>query len=152
LIWFTKVGFVSFVLVTSLIARPVIDSRKKGKQTSDVAGQPGQAQQPSASLFTEAKADKATTKTKSGRQRMSLEALQELEANMERDTLKSYRRLAELYPKISKEEVNDSEREWLLQAEKMIESFRETRQLFSTSTVRIGLYFTLFFCAYPPVM
>ncbi|KAJ7927521.1 TPR-like protein [Mycena leptocephala] len=112
----------------------VIDSRKKGKQTSDVAGQPGQAQQPSASLFTEAKADKATTKTKSGRQRMSLEALQELEANMERDTLKSYRRLAELYPKISKEEVNDSEREWLLQAEKMIESFRETRQLFSTST------------------
>ncbi|KAJ7912852.1 TPR-like protein [Mycena leptocephala] len=118
----------------------VIDSRKKGKQSSDVAAQFGQAQQPSASLFTEAKADKVTTKTKSERQRMSLEALQELEANMERDTFKSYRRLAELYPNISKDEVNNFEREWLLQAEKMIESFRETRQLFSTSTHFRGMF------------
>lgn len=68
---------------------------------------------------------------------MSVEALKELEAKMETDTLKEYRRLRELYPKISKEEVNDSEREWLLQAEKMIESFRETRQLFTTSRVRV---------------
>ncbi|KAF7360402.1 hypothetical protein MVEN_00770100 [Mycena venus] len=115
----------------------VIDSRKKTSKPSDVAaGQSVQGpQQPSSSLFAEAKsADKSTTKTtKSGRPRMSLEALKELEAKLEQDTLKSYRRLGELYPNISKEEVNDSERDWLLQAEKMIESFRETRQLFTTS-------------------
>ncbi|KAJ6588829.1 hypothetical protein B0H19DRAFT_1248427 [Mycena capillaripes] len=117
----------------------VIDSRKRNNKPSDVAaGQPGQAtQQPSSSLFAEERpVDKSTTKTtKSGRQRMSVEALKELEAKLETDTLKGYRRLRELYPKISKEEVNDSERDWFLQAEKMIESFRETRQLFSTSSL-----------------
>lgn len=114
----------------------VIDSRKyrKDKISDPAAGQAEQAQQPSSSLFVEDKStDKSTAKTtKSGRPRMSVEALMELEAKLEQDTLKSYRRLAELYPKISKEEVNDFERDWLLQAEKMIESFRECRQLFTT--------------------
>ncbi|KAJ7266948.1 hypothetical protein B0H12DRAFT_140673 [Mycena haematopus] len=112
----------------------VIDSRKKFVKSSEpAAGQSGQAsQQPSSSLFAE---EKSTTKTtKSGRQRMSLEALAELESKMEQDTLKTYRRLGELYPKISKEEVNDFEREWLIEAEKLIESFRECRQLFTTSS------------------
>ncbi|KAJ7359218.1 hypothetical protein DFH08DRAFT_686174 [Mycena albidolilacea] len=122
----------------------VIDSRKyrKDKISDPAVGQAEQAQQPSSSLFVEDKStDKSTAKTtKSGRPRMSVEALMELEAKLEQDTLKSYRRLAELYPKISKEEVNDFERDWLLQAEKMIESFRECRQLFTTQNAYRGSY------------
>ncbi|KAJ7666264.1 hypothetical protein DFH06DRAFT_1470427 [Mycena polygramma] len=124
----------------------VIDARKRYTKSSDVAtSQPGQAaQQPSSSLFAEGQTDKSTTKTtKSGRQRMSVEALKELEAKMEKDTMKIYRRLAELYPQISKEEVNDSERDWLLQAEKMVETFRETRQLFTTSSLAFRGMFPL---------
>jgi hypothetical protein len=64
---------------------------------------------------------------------MSAEALKELEAKLERDTLKSHRKLTELWPMISKNEVNDSEREWLIEAEKLIEGFRETRKLFGSS-------------------
>ncbi|KAJ7512667.1 TPR-like protein [Mycena galericulata] len=112
----------------------VIDSRKKGNKTSDATtDQVGQASQPSgsASLFAEEK-DK-TSKSKRSGPRMTVEALKEMEATMERDAIKSHRRITELWPNISREQVNESEREWLLQAEKMVESFRETRQLFTTS-------------------
>ncbi|KAF8190296.1 hypothetical protein K438DRAFT_1831751 [Mycena galopus ATCC 62051] len=113
----------------------VIDSRKRNNKPSDVAlsrSTPA-AQLPSSSLFAEEKSgDKS--KSKSGRSHMSLEALMEHEVKMEQETLKSHRRMAELYPKISKEEINDFEREWLLEAEKLIESFRECRQLFTTSS------------------
>ncbi|KAF7344575.1 hypothetical protein MSAN_01939600 [Mycena sanguinolenta] len=110
----------------------VIDSRKRTAKSSDmVTGQPVPAlQQPSSSLFAE---DKYTTKTMK-RPRMSAEALMELESKMEQDTLKAYRRLRELYPKISKEEVNEFERDWLIEAEKLIDTFRECRQLFTTSS------------------
>ncbi|KAK7044646.1 hypothetical protein R3P38DRAFT_2879955 [Favolaschia claudopus] len=110
----------------------MIDSRKRLNRSTDVNMDESEKakQLPSSSLFSEQ--NKAKT-TKSGRQRMSAEALMELEAKNELDTLKGHRRLEELYPQISKDEVNDSEREWLLQAEKIIDSFRECRQLFSTS-------------------
>ena|ERR1700761_1801962 len=87
-------------------------------------------------MFIEEKAAEKSGKLKSGRPRMTIEALRELEASMEVETLKSYQRLLELYPKISKDQPNDCERDWMLQAEKMIEGFRETKQLFSTSHVR----------------
>ncbi|KAJ7485387.1 hypothetical protein FB451DRAFT_55581 [Mycena latifolia] len=123
----------------------VIDSRKRVNKNSDAtsaqAGQAGQASQPSASasLFVEEK-EKAG-KSKSGRAtRMSLEALKELEATMERDTLKSYGRLRELWPSISREQVTDAEREWILLAEKMTDAFRETRQLFTTATAFRGMF------------
>ncbi|KAJ7754445.1 hypothetical protein B0H16DRAFT_744536 [Mycena metata] len=120
----------------------VIDSRKRGGKSTDTGpGQPEQTPQPvSSSLFVEEKSmDK--TKTKNTRQGMSVEALKELEAQMEKDTLMTFRRMGELYPQISKEQPNDSERDWLLQAEKMIESFRETRQLFTTSSLAFrGMY------------
>ncbi|KAJ7033739.1 hypothetical protein C8F04DRAFT_614968 [Mycena alexandri] len=122
----------------------VIDSRKRGAKSSDAGpGQPEQTPQPptSSSLFAEEKSTDKAVKTKSTRQRMSVEALKELEAQMEKDTLMTFRRMGELYPKISKEQLNDSERDWLLQAEKMIESFRETRQLFTTSSLAFrGMY------------
>ncbi|KAJ6595740.1 hypothetical protein DFH09DRAFT_146419 [Mycena vulgaris] len=110
----------------------VIDSRKRANKNSDAtAGQNPQTSS-SASLFVEEKAGKA----KSGRTtRMSVEALKELEATMERDTLQSHHRLAELWPLVSRERVTDAEREWVLQAEKLVEAFRETRQLFTTSTM-----------------
>ncbi|KAJ7158369.1 hypothetical protein C8R43DRAFT_995733 [Mycena crocata] len=118
----------------------VIDSRKRSNKTVEAGtGQSDQATQPttSASLFSEEK-EKSGAKSKSGRpqpQRMSVEALKELETTMERDTLQGYRRLKDLWPQLSKDQITDAEREWFLQAEKMIESFRETRQLFTTSNL-----------------
>ncbi|KAJ7185570.1 hypothetical protein C8R46DRAFT_382209 [Mycena filopes] len=121
----------------------VIDSRnKRNPKTADTeeVGS-GQPVQPSASLFAEEKSADKSARTKSGRQRMSVEALKEVEAQMEKDTVFTFRRMSELYPRISKEQVNDSERDWMLQAEKMVESFRETRQLFTTSTQAFrGMY------------
>ncbi|KAJ7741412.1 hypothetical protein DFH07DRAFT_837995 [Mycena maculata] len=121
----------------------IIDSRKKLTKASDAgAGQLGRASQPpaSASLFAEKEKSGKSKPTRTA-QRMSFEALKELEAAMERDNLKNHRRLAELWPKVSRAQINDAEREWLLLAEKMVESFRETRQLFSTSTLAFrGMY------------
>ncbi|KAJ7211351.1 hypothetical protein GGX14DRAFT_624389 [Mycena pura] len=113
----------------------VIDSRKRNKPSDANANQAASTSHlpPSSSMFIEEKAAEKSGKLKSGRPRMTIEALRELEASMEVETLKSYRRLLELYPKMSKEQPNDCERDWMLQAEKMIEGFRETKQLFSTS-------------------
>ncbi|KAJ6611013.1 TPR-like protein [Mycena sp. CBHHK59/15] len=110
----------------------VIDSRKKLPKPSD-ASKTQSSQPPSTSLFVEDKSAKAKALASRSTQRMPFEALKELEATNERDTLKSYRRLAELWPRISKEEVNESEREWMLEAEKLIEGFRESRKLFPSS-------------------
>ncbi|KAF7318926.1 hypothetical protein HMN09_00228400 [Mycena chlorophos] len=116
----------------------VIDSRKRnpGDSRTPEAREPSpsDAQAPSASLFTEsAAADKATT-SRSTKSRMSTEALKQFELEMESETIKGQQRLIELYPSIRKdEEPNEAEREWLILAEKLVEAFRETRQLFSTS-------------------
>ncbi|KAJ7236030.1 hypothetical protein C8J57DRAFT_1377318 [Mycena rebaudengoi] len=117
----------------------VIDSRQRAPKGPDTnSSQP--SQQPSASLFAEDKSGRSKASASRAANRMSAEALKELEAKLERDTLKSHRRLTELWPMISKNEVNDSEREWLIEAEKLIEGFRETRKLFGSSAIFRGMF------------
>ena len=60
--------------------------------------------------------------------------LRELEAEKEKEVMKGYRRLKEIWPGILAGEMN-SESEWLVEAEKLIDMFRETRNLFVTSRV-----------------
>ncbi|KAF7318942.1 hypothetical protein HMN09_00230000 [Mycena chlorophos] len=116
----------------------VIDSRKRnlGDSRTPEAREPSpsDAQAPSASLFTESAASEKATTSRSTKSRMSTEALKQFELEMESETIKGQQRLIELYPSIRKEEEpNEAEREWLILAEKLVEAFRETRQLFSTS-------------------
>ncbi|KAJ7686640.1 hypothetical protein B0H17DRAFT_1204069 [Mycena rosella] len=107
----------------------VIDARKRANNKlsdANAAGQTSQPSQPSqpsasASLFAEEKDKSAKSKSKQAT-RMSLEALKELEAEMERDTLMNH-------------SGSRSSGRWFLLAEKMVEGFRETRQLFTTSTM-----------------
>lgn len=85
------------------------------------------------SLFEE----KARVKGKSAAakaNKLSAAQLRELEAQKEREVVQGFRRVKELWPRMLAGE-EEAEREWLVEAEKLIESFRETRNLFQTSRV-----------------
>ena len=72
--------------------------------------------------------------------RLTITQLRELEDQKEREMQQFYRRVQDLWPAMmmpvgaAGQEL--AEREWLLEAEKMIEAFRETRNLFLTVRVR----------------
>jgi general transcription factor 3C polypeptide 3 (transcription factor C subunit 4) len=110
----------------------VIDSRKK-RGKSNAANQAEDTFNPSnTSLFSE---DKATPKLKARAQnRLTHAQLRELEVQKEKEVMKGYRRLKEIWSDMLAEE-KDSEREWLVEAEKLIDMFRETRNLFVASRV-----------------
>ncbi len=115
----------------------VIDARKRRRaegQSTD--GNEHSSSTPTAqggaSLFEEKK--KAT---KSGHQRkLTLAQLKDLEAKKEAQVVRGYRRLTELWPAMV-EDAGDAERAWIEEAEKLVETYRETRNLFAAS--RVGL-------------
>ncbi|EMD31266.1 hypothetical protein CERSUDRAFT_145423 [Gelatoporia subvermispora B] len=108
----------------------VIDSRKRrSRQDASGEGTPD----PSGTLLFE---DKARGKGKAAQakpaNRLTHAQLRELEAQQERETAASFRRVRELWPRMLAGET-EAEREWLVEAEKLVESFRETRNLFLAS-------------------
>lgn len=112
----------------------VIDSRKK-RGKSNAANQTEDAANPSnTSLFSE---DKATQKSKArtSQNRLNHAQLRELEVQKEKEVVRGHRRLKELWSGMLAGE-KEPEREWLVEAEKLIDMFRETRNLFLTSRVR----------------
>ena len=66
--------------------------------------------------------------------KLSVAQLRELEAQKEKEAVQGFRRIQELWPRMLSGD-EEAEREWLVEAEKLIESFRETRNLFQTSRV-----------------
>jgi general transcription factor 3C polypeptide 3 (transcription factor C subunit 4) len=77
-----------------------------------------------------------------------------LEAAKEKEVVRGYKRVCELWGRMLKgvggslgleEDREDQEavREWMVEAEKMVETFRETRNLFLTS--RVSVFFSSFF-------
>ena len=110
----------------------MIDSRKK-RGKPNIANQTEDTINPSnTSLFSE---DKAAPKSKARVQnRLTPAQLRELETEKEKEVIKGYRRLKEIWSGMLAGE-KDSEREWLVEAEKLIDMFRETRNLFVTSRV-----------------
>ncbi|KAF9481095.1 TPR-like protein [Pholiota conissans] len=111
----------------------VIDSRKKrGKggttnQTDDVSGSMG------TSLFAEDKSSKSKTPgARHSQPRLTPAQLRELETQKEKEVTRGHRRLQELWPLMMAGD-SESERLWLLEAEKLVDMFRETRNLFLTS-------------------
>lgn len=111
----------------------VIDSRKKRPKDAVVNANPVDTQ--SSSLFEESTAKKKSKVSKTGR--LTLPQLHELERKKEEEVKRGYKLLCELWPKMllpqgtAGQEL--AEREWLLEAEKLVDMFRETRNLFRTS-------------------
>ncbi|KAH9944859.1 TPR-like protein [Amylocystis lapponica] len=105
----------------------VIDSRKRHPREAtvdDESAEPG-----TMSLFEE----KARTKGKAAKaNRLPTAQLRELEAQKERDVVQGFHRVRELWVRMLADE-EDAVREWIVEAEKLVESFRETRNLFLTS-------------------
>ncbi|KAI0031922.1 TPR-like protein [Vararia minispora EC-137] len=113
----------------------VIDSRRrKPRETSG----PNQSEESfSTSLFEEhRRKDKSSIK---GQNRLTPAQLQKLEQQREAETKEGYRRLCQLWPTMmlpdGAQGQAEAEREWLLEAEKLVEMFRSTRNLFTTSKV-----------------
>lgn len=119
-----------------LIRTLVIDSRKRRlKEVS--ASQPTESTAASTSLFEEKAAKVKGAKAPS---RLTHAQLRELEAEKEKEVLRGYRIVKEQWAGML---AGDEEavKLWLTEAEKLVETFRETRNLFLTSRVRL-----LFFC------
>lgn len=123
-----------------MIRHPVIDARKRRPGQAEGTAPPGapSSSQPGASLFDEKShlRPKGKAATKNGR--LTLADLKALEEQREKEVLLGYKRIEELWPSIlSAERSNEVVREWMLEAEKLVEMFRETRNLFLTSRVRV---------------
>ncbi|KAI9443193.1 TPR-like protein [Lactarius indigo] len=112
----------------------VIDSRKRRPRDAAVDTHPADA--PSSSLFEES-AIKKKNKVLSKAGRLTLLELHELERKKEEEVKRGYLLLRELWPRMLAQHGADgqdlAEREWLLEAEKLVDMFRETRNLFRTS-------------------
>ena len=97
------------------------------------------AETPSSSLFEESTAKKKSKVTKPGR--LTLPQLHELERKKEVEVKRGFKLLCELWPRMLLPRGTDdqelAEREWLLEAEKLVDMFRETRNLFRTSRVSL---------------
>ena len=124
------------VSITNPIA--VLDSRKKrlgpraGADASGTSGDPAQI-----SLFEEKPRGKAAARAASKSNRLSVAQLRELEAQKEKEVMLGHHRVRELWARMLANE-EESVREWLVEAEKLIETFRETKNLFLTSRVRLS--------------
>ena len=116
----------------------MIDARGKrstrhGKQSTAVSNPNTQG----GSLFEEGSSSRPTKGYKSSKS--SRPVARELEVEKEKEVLKGYRRVMDLTPTMKAgDEV--AVKEWLLEAEKLIETFRETRRLFLSTRVS-NLYF-----------
>ncbi|KAL7280359.1 hypothetical protein ACG7TL_005282 [Trametes sanguinea] len=115
----------------------VIESRKRRAHREGTTDG-GVGESASASLFEESKVRGAKAKgtpAKSNQNRLTVAQLRELEAQKEREAVQSWHRVQELWPRMLAGE-DEATREWLVEAEKLVESFRETRALFLTSRHR----------------
>ncbi|KAF5378579.1 hypothetical protein D9615_007122 [Tricholomella constricta] len=107
----------------------VIDSRKKRPKEANTS-QPADSTAASTSLFEERAKSKALAMKSQGR--LTHAQLRELEAEKEKEVIRGYKRVQELWAgMLAREE--EAEREWLVEAEKLVETFRETRNLFLTT-------------------
>ncbi|KIJ64224.1 hypothetical protein HYDPIDRAFT_175610 [Hydnomerulius pinastri MD-312] len=112
----------------------VIDARKRRPvQVEGTATDVSGPSQTSASLFEEKTQTRQKGKAvKQGR--LTVTELKGLEEQREKDVALGYKRMEELWPSILMEGCLDQvEREWMLEAEKLVEMFRETRNLFLTT-------------------
>ncbi|KAF8824593.1 hypothetical protein HHX47_DHR8000441 [Lentinula edodes] len=147
------------VQITSKFFVTVIDARKRRNKDPSQDSNPTTSN-PSTSLFAE-KNVKSTSSRPTNQNRLTQAQLKELEAEKEKDALRSYNRVKEIWDGMIKErETREKEletgiqaaknlmehqrangaaaegpveREWMLEAEKLVDTFRETRNLFTAA-------------------
>jgi general transcription factor 3C polypeptide 3 (transcription factor C subunit 4) len=115
----------------------VIDSRAKSRVARDQGDTSQVGGQTHASLFEETSRGKSKSSTSKSR-KLTPAQLRELEEQKEREVVRGYRRVEELWPRLldeSDQGREEVEREWMFEAEKLVDMFRETRMLFLTSKV-----------------
>ncbi|EPS96052.1 hypothetical protein FOMPIDRAFT_1151328 [Fomitopsis schrenkii] len=107
----------------------VMDSRRRRPRQGNV--EDGTEDTNMTSLFEEkARAKGKSTSMKANK--LNVAQLKELEAQKEKEVAQGFRRVQELWQRMLSGD-EEAEREWLVEAEKLVESFRETRNLFQTS-------------------
>ncbi|KAF7361060.1 TPR-like protein [Mycena sanguinolenta] len=119
----------------------VIDSRKRRpKEDSSSTVAPDRAAGGVLPLIQDVKPRiKAPARKSKSTNRLSNTELREMEAQKEKEAVEGYRRLKQLWPRMLEGEVQPL-REWMLDAEKLTEAFRETRRLFNTSRSYQGMF------------
>jgi general transcription factor 3C polypeptide 3 (transcription factor C subunit 4) len=110
----------------------VIDSRKRREKGDGTSQAEDQSNVAPTSLFEERTQPK--TKPHPRTPRLTHAQLKELEAQKEKEVIKGYKRVQDLWPGMLAGEC-EAEKEWLVEAERLVEAFRETRNLFLTSRV-----------------
>lgn len=131
----------------------MIDSRKR--RPKDTVASTNPADFPSSSLFEESTAKRKSKVSRTGR--LTLPQLHELERKKEVEVKRGFNLLCEFWPRMLLPRGTDgqelAEREWLLEAEKLVDMFRETRNLFRTSRVSflIAVRFSVSERAAPPL-
>ena len=132
-----------FTTSACLVSLAVIDSRKRrhraeGEESDDEPGTYTN-QQAGSSLFTEKRRQKGKLPTKKlaqSRQKCSKEELLQLEQQKESEAARAYARVKQLWNGMLNGE-GAAEKEWLIEAEKLVEMFRETRALFTVQNVGV---------------
>ena len=131
-----KVCFPSFLLLSGRhqYSSLVIDSRRKrpkdASSTSQTGGQPSTAR--TTSLFEEKAAAKKGAKATA---RLTHAQLRELESKKEREVLRGWGVLKESWDAMLRGEDRAIVERWMEEAGRLVECFRETRNLFLTSRV-----------------
>ncbi len=111
----------------------VIDSRKK--KPKDKSANQGEDDGGDGSLFPEEKPpQRGKSSTVKPQNRLTSAQLRQLETEKEAEIVRGYKRLKDVWEKML---LGDelAQREWMIEAEKMIETYRETRNLFMTGKV-----------------
>ncbi|KAJ3795759.1 hypothetical protein GGU11DRAFT_209264 [Lentinula aff. detonsa] len=135
----------------------VIDSRKRRNKDPSQANAFSPTTNPSSSLFAEKNFKTSSSSRSNNQNRLTQAQLKELETEKEKEVLRSYNRVKEIWDGMLKEREAGAkgletgiqaskmlmqhgaaaegpvEREWMLEAEKLVDTFRETRNLFTAA-------------------
>ncbi|KAJ7192484.1 hypothetical protein GGX14DRAFT_552972 [Mycena pura] len=114
----------------------VLDSRRRRPKDPNAA-QAGAGEQGTPSLIQDKRVKGRPTQKSTNR--LSNVELREMEAKKEAEVMEGYRRVKQLWPHMLQGE-GEARQEWLVEASKLIEAFRETRKLFATSRVFRGMF------------
>ncbi|EDR07780.1 uncharacterized protein LACBIDRAFT_297936 [Laccaria bicolor S238N-H82] len=109
----------------------VIDSRKKRAKAPATQFEDDPT---TASLFAEERITRSKANAIRVQNRLTHLQLRELEAAKEKEVMQGYRKIRELWAGMMGGD-EECEREWMVDAEKLVDMFRETRNLFLTSRV-----------------
>ncbi|KAJ7116658.1 hypothetical protein C8R44DRAFT_212104 [Mycena epipterygia] len=117
----------------------VIDSRRRRGKDSNASL--GKEPTPTVPPIIQDKVVKPRVRapSKISQNRLSNAELREMEAQKEKEVVDGYRRLKQLWSRML-EGDGEPRQAWLLEAEKLTDTFRETRRLFSTSRTFRGMF------------